>query len=193
MRRYDSCPKCGATGQTSGLYCHECGADVTYEDVAADQRDQMVRQVKASVSYWVHAAVALVLLLSLALVLLYFWGNKTKGATTVLVGLGAALETEQVTVPVRGDKIILPARTLRGPLMLSFRYALSPPHCRMVLQVKKKKEFKGVFWSDAKPATFVTGVCRFRVPVTKLKAPFYLQLLQDEKPIATLQAIAGDS
>ena len=193
MRRYESCPKCGATGQTSGLYCHECGADVTYEDLEADQHDQMVRQVKASVSYWFHAGVAVVLLVALALVLLYFWGNKTKGATTVLVGLGAALETEQVTLQVQGNKIILPAPNCRGPLMLSFRYALSPPNCRMCLTVKKRKENLSVFWSDAKPATFVTGVCRFRVPVTKLRAPFYLQLLQDEKPIATLEAVAGDS
>ncbi len=194
MRRYDRCPQCGALGQKSGMYCHECGAEVTYEDIEADKRDKLVRNVKASISYWVHAVIALVLLVTLALVLLYFWGNKTKGATTVLIGFGAALETEQVTLDVRGKTIFLPAPKCRGPLLVSFRYALSPPNCTMRLQVKRRKINKSVVFSDAKKASFITGECRFRVPVTQLTAPYYLELYQDEKPVAVLEAkVAGAS
>lgn len=167
------------------MYCHECGADVTYEDEAADRRDLVVRQVSKRVRWAVHAVVATVLLLSFALSLLYFWGNEAKGSTVVLLGVGAALETEQLTLSTAGSTIELPQAKCRGPLMLSFRYALAPPHCTLNIVLRKGSR---VVHRDSLPASFLTGEGRFRIPVATLPpAPFEVDLLQGAKPIATMK------
>jgi len=187
MRRHDTCPHCGATGQTTGMYCHECGADVTYEDPSADRRERLAVSVRSSVSYLFHTVVAVVLLVCLALTLLYFWGNKAKGSTLVLVGMGAALESEQVTLPLAGDTFTLPSRRPRGPLLLSFRYLLSPPGCAVAIVVRDRA---GVaMHRDTVSTSFLTGEGRFRIPVATLPspAPYTIDIFQDAKAVTTVR------
>lgn len=184
-RRHDPCPACGASGQTEGLYCHVCGGEVTYEDAEADRRERAVQAVRSRLTYAFDALVAFALLVCLAIVLLWFWGNTAKGSTVVPFGVAALFEADERTVPLVGGLLEAPRWPPRGPMTLSFRYALAPPGCVLRLRVAAAGSAPG--FETTAPATFLLGEARLAVPANVLSGPppLTLQLLQDEKPVAT--------
>lgn len=185
-RRHDPCPACGTSGQTEGLYCHVCGGEVTYEDEAADRRERAVRAVRGRLAYVFDALLAVALLVCLPIVLLWFWGNRAQGSTVVPFGVAALFEAEEQSVPLRGALLEVPRWPPRGPVTLSFRYALAPPGCVLRLRVLAAAGSPARFETTA-PASFLLGEARMVLPPDALTGPppLSLQLLQDEKPVST--------
>jgi len=192
-RRYDICPHCKTPTGTEELYCNACGEAVTYEDLESDLRDIRTKALKKDLTYVFNAILATVLLVCFGLVLLYFWGGKAKAATTIVLNVSAALEAEETSLTIKDARLELPHWPANGPLVVSFRYALSPPNVQIVLTLKAKDSNLSLQRMQL-PARFITGLAVFRIPLAQLDhtPPFNLVLSQGKKTIAKYDVTAAD-
>jgi hypothetical protein len=191
IRHYERCPACKTPTEGKELYCSACGEAVSYEDHEADVREAQNERFRRSLRYFVNTLIATGLLLCLALVLLYFWGDKARAATTIIVGTSAALEAEETTCSLVKGSIHLPHWPAAGPLVLSFRYGLAPPSTTLYVDLLAEDREKVVATYQL-PARFLFGEAVFRLALAEIDEPLPLivRLRQGKKFIVDYELVA---